>query len=175
DVGGWVEFLSAGSPERLRVMQWEAAVDDQRQLQGRVALNDLWRDAMEKLRRRLNAIQSGEAVVGTSEPPPASGEDRTPPAAPEGVVASSIAYMDPAHTQPLAMVTVSWLPVTTNDDGKNNPLVQSAVFVLDKIEDEQANPPDPEDENAKPFDPSTWTWKDCPRIVQDFAGQLRGL
>src|SRR5690606_27708115 len=175
DIGDWVYSLTDVTPEKLRVMQWEIEIDDQRQLSGRVALNDLWADAMEKLRRRLNAFQSGEAVVGTSEPPPASGEDRSPPAAPEGVVASSIAYMDPAHTQPLAMVTVSWLPVTTNADGSNNPLVQTAVFVLDKIEDEQANPPDPEDENAKPFDPSTWTWKDCPRIVQDFAGQLRGL
>src|SRR5690606_3374410 len=77
--------------------------------------------------------------------------------------------------QTLAMVTVGWLPVTTNADGSDSPLVQAAVYVRDKLSDEIENPPDPEDEDAAPLDPDTWTWKDCPRVVQDFAPQVRAL
>jgi hypothetical protein len=181
DIGDWVYSLTTTEPERLRVVQWQIDIDADRQLTGKVALNDTWADAMEKLRRQLNAIQSGEAVVGTSESPPDTGVDRTPPAAPEGLVATSIAYQDPDHTQPLAMVHLSWLPVTTNADGADNPLVQAAVFILDKIEDDATNPPEPDPDQEDggpdydPFDPDTWTWKNCPQIVRDFAAQLRGL
>lgn len=182
NIGDWVYSQVGTETERLRVVQWEVSIDANRQLSGNVALNDTIQDAIERLREQLNAIQSGQAVVGTSEPPPQV-EDRTPPAAPEGVVAESIAYQDPLHGegQTLAMVTVGWLPVTTNADGADNPLVQTAVFVLDKIQDDIANPPvpDPEQEDGgpdyDPFDPATWTWKNCPQIVQDFAAQLRAL
>lgn len=176
DIGDWVYSQVGLITERLRVVQWEVSIDSNRELTGKVALNDTIQDAIERLRERLNAIQSGEAVIGTSEPGPQV-EDRTPPAAPEGVAATSIAYQDPDHGagQTLAMVTVGWLPVTTNADGADSPLVQAAVYILDKIEDEIANPPDPEDEDATPFDPATWTWEDCPQLVQDFAAPLRAI
>jgi hypothetical protein len=182
DIGDWVYSQSGIELERLRVVQWNVSIDNERQLSGTVTLNDTMADAVEKLRKRLDAIQSGEAVVGTSEPG-ANVVDRTPPAAPQGVVASSIAYQDPAAGpgQTLAQVSVGWLPVTTNADGADNPLVQAAVFILDKIEEEILNPeePDPDQEdggpNYDPIDMSTWTWKNCPQLVQDFAAPLRAL
>jgi hypothetical protein len=51
------------------------------------------------LYRRLNAISTGDAVVGTSNPTPTgAGEDTIPPAAPQGLtVASSFAYQVPGR------------------------------------------------------------------------------
>lgn len=177
DVGDWVYSQVDNVRERLRVVQWTLTVDAQRQPSGTVTLNDTVTDTVVKLQRRLNQIAAGEVVVGASEPTDLGEEDRTPPAAPQGLVASSIAYQDPEHGpgQTLAMVTVGWLPVTTNADGSDSPLVQAAVYVRDKLSDEIENPPDPEDEDAAPLDPDTWTWKDCPRVVQDFAPQVRAL
>ena len=184
DIGDWVYSMTSTVPERLRVVQWTLTLDINRALAGTVTLNDTVRDAIEKLQERLDAISSGEAVVGTSEPGPQI-EDRTPPAAPEGLVASSIAYQDPemsggAAGQTLSFVTVGWNPVTTNADGADNPLVQAAVFILDKMEEELANPevPDPEEEDGGPdYDPilEDWTWKNCPQIVQDFNDALLAL
>lgn len=181
DIGDWVYSMTNTVPERLRVVQWTLAIDINRALAGTVTLNDTVQDAIEKLRERLDAIASGEAVVGTSEPGPQI-VDRTPPAAPQGLVASSIAYQDPemsggAGGQTLSFVTVGWNPVTTNADGADSPLVQAAVFILDKMEEELANPevPDPEEEDGGlQYDPiqEDWTWKNCPQIVQDFNDPL---
>lgn len=181
DIGDWVYSVTSTVPERLRVVQWTLAIDINRSLSGTVTLNDTVQNAIERLKRRLDAIASGEAVVGTSEPGPQI-EDRTPPAAPDGLVASSIAYQDPemsggAGGQTLSFVTVGWNVVTTNADGADSPLVQAAVFILDKMEEELANPevPDPEEEDGgSDYDPiqGDWTWKNCPQIVQDFNDPL---
>jgi len=173
DIGDWVYSQSGVEPERLRVVQWTLSVDINRSLSGTVSLNTTVQDEIERLREQLDAISSGEVATGASEPG-ADTEDLTPPAAPEGVVASSIAYQDPVQGlgQTLAFVTVGWQPVTVNADGSDSPLVQCAVFVKDKLEDEIANPPGPDDPT---LDPATWLWEDCPRIVQDFAAPLRAL
>jgi hypothetical protein len=184
DIGDWIYSQSGIEVERLRVVQWTLSIDIERSLAGTVTLNTTIQDALEQMRERLDAIQSGEAVVGTSEPG-ADTVDRTPPAAPQGVVASSIAYQDPemsggAGGQTLSFITVGWLPVTTNADGDDNPLVQAAVFILDKMEDELANPevPDPDQPDGGPdYDPilDDWTWKNCPQIVQDFNDALLAI
>jgi hypothetical protein len=181
DIGDWVYSQSGIEAERLRVVQWTLALNIERELSGTVTLNTTIQDALERMREQLDAISSGEAVVGTSEPG-ADTVDRTPPAAPEGVVASSIAYQDPEHGpgQTLSFITVGWLPVTTNADGDDNPLVQAAVFILDKMEEELVSPevPDPEEEDGGPdYDPilDDWTWKNCPQIVQDFNDALLAM
>lgn len=182
DIGDWIYSQSGLEPERLRVVQWTLTIDINRSLAGTVTLNDTVQDAIERLQERLDAIGSGEAVVGTSEPGPQI-EDRTPPAAPEGLAASSIAYQDPdlqGPGQTLSFVTVGWNPVTTNADGADSPLVQAAVYILDKFEEEIANPeePDPEQEDGGPdYDPiqADWTWKNCPQIVQDFADNVQAI
>jgi hypothetical protein len=182
DIGDWIYSQTGTETERLRVVQYTVRIDADRQLSGTTTLNDTVRDAVERMRERLNAITSGEAVTGTSEPGGISEPDRTPPAAPEGLVASSLAYQDPEHGpgQTLAMVTVGWLPVTTNADGSDSPLVQAAVYIRDKLEDDAANPPEPDPDHpdgGPDYDPihEDWTWKGCPTVVADFNDPLLAL
>jgi len=165
DVGDWVFSESGKTMERFRVVQWTLTVDADQQMSGTVTLNDTHTDALVRLMARLDAIEAGETVVGTSTPPSGSLDDITPPAAPEGLVVSSIAYQDPAHTNTLASVTVGWLPVVTNADGSNHPLVQAARYIiiaLGNINPEQEDTVVHED----------WTWTDCPQVVADYNDPL---
>lgn len=175
DVGDWVLSEAGDLSERLRVVQWTLTVDDQQSMSGTVTLNDTQTDWLVRLKAQLEAITSGETVVGTSEPSSGSLSDITPPAAPEGLVASSIAYSDPAHTNPLASVTVGWLPVVTNADGSNYPEVQAARYIILQMEDLEEHPPGPDEDpvEAGMIDQGTWTWKECPRVVTDYAPALR--
>lgn len=166
DVGDWVWSEAGGMRERLRVVQWTLKADRNQQLEGTVTLNDTQTDWLIRLKARLEAIEAGETVVGTSTPSDGFLDDITPPAAPEGLVATSIAYTDPAHTNPLASVTASWLPVTTNADGSNYPQVQAARHIIIRLQ------------NVDPERPEThirddWTWEECPRVVTDYAKLLR--
>lgn len=182
DVGDWIYSQVDNVRERLRVVQWTLTVDAEQQPSGTVTLNDTMTNTLVKLQRRLNQIAAGEAVVGTSEPPSNNEPDTTPPAAPEGLAASSFAYQDPSvgPGQTLAMVSVGWLPVTTNADGSDDPRVQAAVYIREKLEQEIENPevPDPDQEDGGPdYDPiqEDWTWRDCPQVVQDFNDALLAL
>lgn len=165
DVGDWIFSESGKSLERFRVVQWTLSVDADQQMSGTVTLNDTHTDALVRLMARLDAIEAGETVVGTSTPPSGSLDDITPPAAPDGLVVSSIAYQDPAHTNTLASVTVGWLPVVTNADGSNYPAVQAARYIILALEDEN-----PEQEDTLVHE--DWTWKDCPQVVQDYNDLL---
>lgn len=177
DIGDWVLSDSGGDLEKLRVVQWTLTVADDGTYTGTVTLNDTHTDWLVRLKARLDAIEAGETVVGTSEPKDPALDDITPPAAPEGLVATSIAYTDPAHTNPLAYVTVGWQPVTMNADGSNHPLVQAARWLIIQIDRLETFPPpegeDPYEHGAIKDD--TWTWKECPRVVTDYAPQLRSI
>lgn len=167
DIGDWVLSEAGDVRERLRVVQWTLRVDADRNLSGTVTLNDTVNDWLTRLKAQLEAITAGETVVGTSTPPGGSLDDITPPAAPEGLTASSIAYQDPAHTQTLASVTVGWLPVVTNADGSNYPQVQAARHIILRLQDY-----DPERLEDTGID-SDWTWEDCPPVVETHAPALR--
>ncbi|HYH26976.1 MAG TPA: hypothetical protein VD834_16645 [Blastococcus sp.] len=166
DVGYWLYSESSGAMERLRVVAWTLTVDAQQAMSGTVTLNDTITDALVRLQARLDAITAGETVVGTSTPPGGSLDDITPPAAPEGLVVSSIAYQDPAHTQTLASVTVGWLPVVTNADGSNYPQVQAARYIILRLED--VDPERLEDTGIN----EDWTWSDAPQVVFDHNDEL---
>ena len=165
DVGDWVLSETSGVYEPLRVVQWTLTVDKDRPLSGTVTLNDTVTDQITRLTARLEAITSGETVVGTSTPSDPSLSDITPPAAPEGLTVSSIAYQDPAHTNTLASVTVGWLPVTENADGSNYPQVQAARYIILRLEDVDPERPD----TAINED---WTWPECPQVVVDYNDLL---
>jgi hypothetical protein len=164
DLGDWIG-TSTGDPtigfERERVMQWSFEENEHGEVSGNVVTGTPFMDAVDRLRRRVAAIEGGSTVVGTSEPG-AQEEDLTPPAAPTGVLASSIAYQDPEHTQTLAVVTVGWQPVTTNAEGSHDPKVQAAQLILDRMES---------------VDPilEDWTWVDCPQVVRDYNDPLLAL
>ena len=165
DVGDWVLSETADEYERLRVVQWTLSVDKDRSLSGTVTLNDTITDQITRLKAQLEAITAGETVVGTSTPPSGSLSDITPPAAPEGLTASSIAYQDPAHTNTLASVTVGWLPVTENADGSNYPQVQAARYIIIRLENV-----DPTREDTAISE--DWTWPECPQVVVDYNDVL---
>jgi hypothetical protein len=167
DVGDWVYSQTTTVLERLRVVQWTLTLNAQGR-SGTVTLNDTVQDMLERLREQQNAITSGESVIGASEPG-SGGTDTTPPAAPEGLAASSIAYQDPEHGpgQTLAMVTAGWLPVTTNADGSNDPRVEAAVLILDRMQDDPGDDPQWIHED--------WTWAECPQIVRDYNDALLTL
>jgi hypothetical protein len=171
DIGDWVLSESGGTQERLRVVQWTLTEEKDQGLSGTVTLNDTVTDWVVRLKAQLEAITSGETVVGTSTPPSGSLSDITPPAAPEGLTASSIAYQDPAHTNTLASVTVGWLPVRFNADGSNYPQVQAARYIILKIQDDLEHPQDPEDEDYNPI-MEDWTWVECPQVVVDHNVEL---
>jgi hypothetical protein len=113
DVGDWVYSQVGTSMERLRVVQWTLTVDAGQNPSGTVTLNDTVQDALVRLQKRLNALTSGDTVVGTSEE--SQQQDTGVPSAPEGVVVGSTAYLvdGVAHS----LVTVGWNAVTTNTDG----------------------------------------------------------
>ena len=165
DVGDWVLSETGNVRDRLRVVQWTLSVDKNHQMSGTVTLNDTITDQVTRLKAQLEAITAGETVIGTSTPPGGSLSDITPPAAPEGLTVSSIAYQDPAHTNTLASVTVGWLPVVTNADGSNYPQVQAARYIILRLEDVDPERPD----TAINED---WTWPECPQVVVDYNDLL---
>ena len=165
NVGDWVLSETGGVRERLRVVQWTLTVDKNHEMSGTVTLNDTITDQITRLTAKLEALTAGETVVGTSTPSSGNLSDITPPAAPEGLTVSSIAYQDPAHTNTLASVTVGWQPVRFNADGSNYPQVQAARHIIIRLE------------NVDPERPDTaiaedWTWPECPQVVVDYNDVL---
>jgi hypothetical protein len=80
---------------------------------GGVVLRDLISARDVSLQDQIDRLRSGATVIGTSTPPES---DTVAPAAPQGVVADSIAYPDGLGTT-FAEVVVGWSPVILNVDG----------------------------------------------------------
>lgn len=118
DIPDWVWSDTGHGLERLKLKQLTVSGDQDGLVSAGASLNDLIADALEALARRVEGIEGGTTVTGTSSATPGEqAEDTMPPAAPTGLVAESIAYQDDEHTQTLAAVTVSWGEVITNADG----------------------------------------------------------
>lgn len=113
-VGDWIYTGNERGLSRRRVQQWVVSLRAGQPPEGSITLNDLIADSSVKLSQRIDALERGLMVVGTSTS--SSENDTLAPAAPVGVVASSLAYVDPAG-QPLAQVTAGWNAVVTNSDG----------------------------------------------------------
>lgn len=118
----WVWSDQGWGLERLRVSQWTIAQDSDGNLTGSAVLNDLTSDWEEALAKRLARLEGGSVIIGTptpDSPPPANGYKR--PAAPTGLVATSLAYQDlslgTANTY--ASVTAGWSEVLLNEDASD--------------------------------------------------------
>jgi hypothetical protein len=141
-IGDWAFTWAGNKRRKLRVAQINLTFAQGQPSKGAVVLNDLIADKLTALYRKLNALSTGDAVIGTSTATPGGdGEDVNPPAAPEGVVVSStIAYRRPAEDTVLALVSVGWGEVTTNaypDDATANK-VRAAAEILARILSGQA-------------------------------------
>lgn len=114
-VGDWIYSGTERGLYRRRVEQWVLSLRAGEAPDGSLTLNDVFAAADVTLQRRIDALERGKSIVGTST---ASGEnDTVPPAAPGGVVATSAAYIDTVSGAPLAQVSTSWAAVTANADG----------------------------------------------------------
>jgi len=116
NIGDWVYSQTGTSLDRLRVVQWTLSFDASQGVSGSVTLNDSIRDAVSRLLARLNALQAGDTVVGTSSASTGLDDD-VAPGAPTDLVADSIAYQDEANSETYASVTVGWTAPTLNVDG----------------------------------------------------------
>ncbi len=148
DVSDWALSVTGNAASRQRITQWTATFERGRPPSGTARTNTLIEDQLSRLTRRLNAVQRGGAVVGTSQPP--SAEDTVAPAAPTGVTVDSLAYTEGADTY--ATVIVGWAPVTTNATGPISPKAQAAQLILTRM---QSGQPIAED----------WTWAGAPQVV----------
>lgn len=108
--------VAGGGNERLRIAQWSLSRSTAGEYTGTISLNDLFDEQLVRIARRLARLQSGSTVVGTSTSSPGV-DDGKVPAAPVGLVASSVAYQLATGAATFSAVTVSWSAVTTNSDG----------------------------------------------------------
>lgn len=165
-VGDWVwsDTGAPSGPEKLRVQQVSISRSGD-QLEAVAVVGTLTMSAVVMLARRLARLENGTTVVGTSVDPtgPGAGEDTTPPAAPTGLVGSSIAYQDTATGETLARVDVAWEPVTTDADGATTAIDQAAQLILDRMQ------------SGADVDETTWLWPGCPAVVTDKADDLKAL
>lgn len=111
NIGDWVYVDTLGSLVRYRVAQWSLTIDTPAYTPtGTVVLNDTVTDNLAALAKRLSAVTSGSAVVGTT-----TGSDTSIPNAPTGLTASSTAYLDGSQVK--ASVQVGWSAPTANTNG----------------------------------------------------------
>lgn len=123
-VGDWVFSDTGHGLERLRIAQLTVSGDADGIVAAGLSLNDLIADDLVALSRRVDGIEGGTTVTGTSNPPrDPDAVDTMAPAAPQGVVVDSLAQPS-VELIPRAAVTAAWGEVITNAD-------QTAIDDLD--------------------------------------------
>lgn len=121
----WVYSDTGGGLTRERVVQLTISMGGNDRLSGGLVLRDLIAERDVLLKRRLDRLQSGSTIVGTSEPPTTE-PDAVAPSAPTGLVVSSIAYQDGVNEPTRAVVYVQYVAPTTNTD--STPLTDLGGF-----------------------------------------------
>jgi hypothetical protein len=160
-VGDWI-WSDAGrsqGPEKVRVQQLSLTMRGD-ELTSSAVVGNLSMSAIVELKRRLDRLERGTTVVGTSVSDPKTA-DTTPPAAPTGVVASSVAYQDPGNGGTLSAVTVSWLPVTNDVGGLDGPQAEAAKLILDRFQSGAVPQPD-----------ATFAWAGMPALADLYNNDL---
>lgn len=111
DVGDWLYSSTGTSLDRYRVVEWSLTINAERSMSATVTLNDAFVDAVTRQRKQLDALSSGETVVGTSSQP----ADVTPPSPPTGLLVSSGAFNEGIDAY--AVVLAAWTAPVTNVSG----------------------------------------------------------
>lgn len=120
DVGDW-SYSALGDVaglERLRVAQWVLSMASDGTMTWQAVLNDLIAEREAAQARRLQGIEGGTTIAGTSNARQIPDDliDEVEPDIPEDVTVSSIAYTTDENVT-LAAVTVEWSPVLFNANG----------------------------------------------------------
>lgn len=115
--GDWAWSDTGGALERLRIKQLTLSGDDTGTITGSVSLNDLIAEREAALARRIQGIEGGATVTGTSQARvrPEDLEDTTTPQAPADLTVTSLAYTQDGIT--LAAATAQWPAPAYNTDG----------------------------------------------------------
>jgi hypothetical protein len=150
---------NGGSAEKVRIQQLSLTMNGD-ELTSSAVVGNLSMSAIVELKRRLDRLERGTTVVGTSISDPTTA-DTTPPAAPTGVVATSVAYQDPGNGGTLAAVTASWAPVTTDVGSLDGPPAEAAKLILERIES-----------GATPQPDATFSWTGMPALVDLYNQDL---
>jgi hypothetical protein len=118
DVGDWAWSALGSGLERLRVAQWALSMASDGTMTWQAVLNDLIAEREAAQARRLQGIEGGTTITGTSNARQIPDDliDGVEPDEPEDVTVSSIAYTTDENVT-LAAVTVEWSPVLFNTDG----------------------------------------------------------
>jgi hypothetical protein len=186
-VGDWAYTIAGTTRRRLRIAQLELVFGRDKPADGKAVFNDLITDQITKLTRKLNAISTGDAVVGTSESTPGgAGADTIPPAAPVGLtVSSSFAYQVPGEPITRAEISAGWQAVTTNaySDGETSGKALAARLIAERISGgaatEEGNNAKAEaarlvrnriESNQSIFE--DWTWSGAPSVVGQYNDVL---
>ncbi|RKS07595.1 hypothetical protein DFP74_3273 [Nocardiopsis sp. Huas11] len=106
-----------GTMRSLRLRQITLSRDQNGALTGNAVLNDRFLEAEIRRGRRTASLVGGSVADGGSGGRPArEGNDRRRPAAPEGLIADTVAYID-ADGAARGQVTLTWSPVDSATDG----------------------------------------------------------
>lgn len=106
-----------GRMESLRLRQITLSRDQEGTLSGNVVLNDRFLEAEIRRARRTAALTGGSVASGGSGSVPApEGNDRRRPAASEGLVAQTNAYLD-SDGAARGQVSLQWAPVSSATNG----------------------------------------------------------
>ena len=114
DVADWGLSMVGNQATAQRITQWTLKFRRGERGRGTVRTNTLIEDQLVRLSKRLDGVQRGGSVVGTSVAAP-DVDDGKAPAQVLGLAASSAAYTG-ADGVTLASVTAAWTAVTTNAD-----------------------------------------------------------
>ena len=117
DIGDWALTDVGNGVERFRILQWVMSVAADRSVSGSVVMNWLFNTQLSQVNSALNKLENGSVNAGS-----APKNDGIAPAQVTGVVPTSANYF--VNSIPRANLTISWTPVTSNEDG-------SDIFDLD--------------------------------------------
>lgn len=121
DFGDWVYVdLNDGNLTRQRVIVWSVSLANDSTLTGTVTLDNLFQEKINRINGRLNALQNGVVLTGTSNPTPLPAI-QFPPKVPTGLAVGTGTYQDDqGHT--FAQATATWTAVTqdTNNDSETS-------------------------------------------------------
>ena len=116
NLGDWVYVdLNDGVLRRQRILLWSVSVVNDGTMSGTVTLDNIFQERINRLNGRLNALQNGVILTGTSDPTPVE-TIKYPPAVPTGLAIGTSTYQDDqGHT--FAQASVSWNAVTLDSNG----------------------------------------------------------
>jgi Domain of unknown function (DUF4082) len=117
DVGDWGYSDLGSGLEKLRIKQWTLTQDQNGALSGNVTLNDMFAEQQAALARRIQGIEGGTTITGTSQTRPVPEElvDGVSPADPTGIIVDSLAYTSEGIIWAAAFA--HWPEVVFNEDG----------------------------------------------------------